>query len=78
MPENRLERAIELLATGYGADAALPDAELILPEHPDRPRQLHVLPKPDGTSLLHAFTSRRWLSGNWAHWQVRRAVTCAT
>ncbi|QUQ70355.1 type VII secretion system-associated protein [Kutzneria sp. CA-103260] len=74
MPENRLERAIELLATGYGTDEAmfqaLPDAQLILPEHPERPRQLHVLPQPDGSNLLHAFTSQRWLPGNWSHWQL--------
>lgn len=74
MPENRLERAMELLATGYATDealrAALPEAELIVPEHPSQPRRLHVLPQPDGSNLLPAFTSRRWLPASWSHWQL--------
>ncbi|GGN25976.1 hypothetical protein GCM10011609_80670 [Lentzea pudingi] len=74
-PENALERAIELAATGYGPDAdvalALREAEVFAVDHEDRPGQFAVARDGDD-QVLHLFTSEARLPGNWSRWQRAR------
>jgi hypothetical protein len=74
-PENELERAIELAATGYGErDAVLPallEAELHFIEREEHPGQFAVAQEGDDL-VLHAFTASSRRPGNWPRWQVAR------
>lgn len=74
-PENALERAIELAATGYGPEAdvvpALLEAELFLVDREEHPGQFAVAKEGDD-EVLHVFTSEARLPGNWSRWQRAR------
>lgn len=74
-PENALERAIELAATGYGPEAdvvsALLEAEVFLVDREEHPGQFAVA-KEGEDEVLHVFTSESRLPGNWSRWQRAR------
>lgn len=74
-PENALERAIELAATGYGPEGdvvlALLEAEVFVVDREEHPGQFAVAKEGDD-EVLHVFTSEARLPGNWSRWQRAR------
>ncbi|MFJ8965102.1 type VII secretion system-associated protein [Lentzea sp. NPDC102401] len=75
LPENALERAIELASTGYGPDAdvvlALLEAEVFTVDREENPGHFAIAREGDD-QVLHVFTSEARLPGNWSRWQRAR------
>lgn len=75
-PTNDLERALQLAATGYGAEdqlmSALLDTNLFLFAQHDQPGRLHIRRDPSGRATLQAFSSESQLPAEWTTWQQSR------